>query len=166
MIVDYGWAYLPPCKSLLLRSGHCMPETNHQQASQSTGSTCTGCTPGSAPRTSFATCCRYTLVEEDGSTHSVIFINSNAQEFETFPLPGLVYRTIGTESFSRNKTSFLHRIWIQKRICREANKPLCYYRRSFRHACYSWPHTWRCGKTGFRSFGQVLGFGEWSERFF
>ena len=55
MIVDYGWAYLPPCKSLLLRSGHCMPETNHQQASQSTGSTCTGCIPGSAPRTSFAT---------------------------------------------------------------------------------------------------------------
>ena len=46
--------------------------------------------------------CRYTLVEEDGSTHSVIFINSNAQEFETFPLPGLVYRTIGTELFSRN----------------------------------------------------------------
>jgi len=38
---------------------------------------------------------RYTLVEDDGSTHSVIFINSNAQEFETFPLPGLVYRTIG-----------------------------------------------------------------------
>ena len=38
------------------------------------------------------------MVEEDGSTHSVIFINSNAQEFETFPLPGLVYRTIGKES--------------------------------------------------------------------
>ena len=37
------------------------------------------------------------MVEEDGSTHSVIFINSNAQEFETFPLPGLVYRTIGKE---------------------------------------------------------------------
>ena len=34
-------------------------------------------------------------MEEDGNTHSVIFINSNAQEFETFPLPGLVYRTIG-----------------------------------------------------------------------
>ena len=38
---------------------------------------------------------RYTVVEDDGSTHGVLFINSNAQEFETFPLPGLVYRTIG-----------------------------------------------------------------------
>ena len=32
-----------------------MPETNHQQESQSTGSTCTGCIPGSRPGTSFAT---------------------------------------------------------------------------------------------------------------
>ena len=39
--------------------------------------------------------CRYTVVEDDGSTHGVVFINSAAQEFETFPLPGLVYRTIG-----------------------------------------------------------------------
>ena len=38
---------------------------------------------------------RYTVVEDDGSTHGVLFINSNAQEFETFPLPGVVYRTIG-----------------------------------------------------------------------
>ena len=42
---------------------------------------------------------RYTVVEEDGSTHGVVFINSNAQEFETFPLPGLVYRTIGSGLF-------------------------------------------------------------------
>ena len=38
---------------------------------------------------------RYTVVEDDGSTHGVLFINANAQEFETFPLPGVVYRTIG-----------------------------------------------------------------------
>jgi alpha-glucosidase (family GH31 glycosyl hydrolase) len=38
---------------------------------------------------------RYTVVEDDGSAHGVVFINSNAQEFATLPLPGLVYRTIG-----------------------------------------------------------------------
>ena len=34
-------------------------------------------------------------MEDDGNTHGVVFINSAAQEIETFPLPGLIYRSIG-----------------------------------------------------------------------
>ena len=60
------------------------------------------------------------MVEDDGSTHAVIFINSNAQEFETFPLPGLIYRTIVTLNtmFSKNLSSFASYI-IQKSKLKE-----------------------------------------------
>ena len=37
----------------------------------------------------------YTVVEEDGNTHSVLFLNSNAQEVALTPAPGIIYRTIG-----------------------------------------------------------------------
>ncbi|CAL4100019.1 unnamed protein product, partial [Meganyctiphanes norvegica] len=37
----------------------------------------------------------YLLVEEDGSAHAVLMINSNAMEAETFPLPGVTLRSIG-----------------------------------------------------------------------
>jgi len=40
---------------------------------------------------------RYTVLEEDGSTHGVLFLNSNAQEVTLTPAPGLVYRTTGGE---------------------------------------------------------------------
>ena len=57
---------------------------------------------------------RYTVLEEDGSTHGVLFLNSNAQEVGPMskkrklwtyqinqvtlsPAPGLVYRTTGGE---------------------------------------------------------------------
>ena len=38
---------------------------------------------------------RYTVIEEDGNTHGVLFLNSNAQDVTLTPAPGLVYRTIG-----------------------------------------------------------------------
>ncbi|XP_023324355.1 sucrase-isomaltase, intestinal [Eurytemora carolleeae] len=38
---------------------------------------------------------RYTVLEEDGNAHGVLFLNSNAQEVLLMPTPGLVYRTIG-----------------------------------------------------------------------
>ncbi|CAG7733772.1 unnamed protein product [Allacma fusca] len=38
---------------------------------------------------------RYTVLEEDGSAHGVVIVNSNAQEFITIPSPALLYRTIG-----------------------------------------------------------------------
>ena len=71
---------------------------------------------------------RYTLVEDDGSTHAVIFINSNAQEFETFPLPGLIYRTIVTSNtmFSKNLSSFASYI-IQKSKLKEQISDFYYY---------------------------------------
>ncbi|OXA46849.1 Maltase-glucoamylase, intestinal [Folsomia candida] len=37
----------------------------------------------------------YTVLEEDGNAHSVVIVNSNAQEFVMHPHPGIVYRTIG-----------------------------------------------------------------------
>eukprot|EP00095_Tigriopus_kingsejongensis_P010472 maker-scaffold1269_size51662-snap-gene-0.10 protein:Tk10472 transcript:maker-scaffold1269_size51662-snap-gene-0.10-mRNA-1 annotation:"maltase- intestinal-like" len=37
----------------------------------------------------------YTVVEDDGNTHSVLFLNSNAQEWTLTPNPNLVFRTIG-----------------------------------------------------------------------
>jgi len=37
----------------------------------------------------------YTVVEDDGKAHSVVIVNSNAQEFQITPTPGYVYRTIG-----------------------------------------------------------------------
>lgn len=37
----------------------------------------------------------YTAVEDDGQVHSVLFLNSNAQEVALTPAPGIVYRTIG-----------------------------------------------------------------------
>ncbi|CAL8087113.1 unnamed protein product [Orchesella dallaii] len=37
----------------------------------------------------------YTVVENDGNTHSVAIVNSNAQEFEMHPSPGIVYKTLG-----------------------------------------------------------------------
>lgn len=37
----------------------------------------------------------YTVVEDDGNTHSVLLLNSNAQEITLTPAPGLIYRTIG-----------------------------------------------------------------------
>ncbi|CAG7722384.1 unnamed protein product [Allacma fusca] len=38
---------------------------------------------------------QYTVLEEDGNAHSVLFVNSNAQEFVVLPAPGLLHRTIG-----------------------------------------------------------------------
>ena len=38
---------------------------------------------------------RYTVIEKDGNTHGVLFLNSNAQDVTLTPAPGLVYRTIG-----------------------------------------------------------------------
>ena len=35
---------------------------------------------------------RYTVLEQDGKAHGVIFLNSAAQEVETLPLPAIVYR--------------------------------------------------------------------------
>ncbi|XP_061182189.1 maltase-glucoamylase-like [Saccostrea echinata] len=37
----------------------------------------------------------YTCVEEDGNTHGVLLLNSNAQDYAFTPLPMLTYRTIG-----------------------------------------------------------------------
>ena len=38
----------------------------------------------------------YMVIEdEEGNTHSVLFMNSNAQEVQMTPAPGLIYRTIG-----------------------------------------------------------------------
>ncbi|CAG7817295.1 unnamed protein product, partial [Allacma fusca] len=37
----------------------------------------------------------YTVLEDDGRAHTVLIVNSNAQEFEMTPAPGIVYRTIG-----------------------------------------------------------------------
>ena len=37
----------------------------------------------------------YTVVEPDGNTHSVVILNSNAQEFALHPAPAYIYRTIG-----------------------------------------------------------------------
>ena len=37
----------------------------------------------------------YTVVEDDGKVHSVLFLNSNAQEVALTPAPGVIYRTIG-----------------------------------------------------------------------
>ncbi|CAL8083188.1 unnamed protein product [Orchesella dallaii] len=37
----------------------------------------------------------YTVIENDGNAHSVVIVNSNAQEFVIQPTPGYVYRTIG-----------------------------------------------------------------------
>ena len=37
----------------------------------------------------------YTVLEEDGNAHSVLFLNSNAQEWALTPRPALTYRTIG-----------------------------------------------------------------------
>ena len=38
----------------------------------------------------------YSVVEDEaGNTHSVLFLNSNAQEVQLTPAPGIVYRTIG-----------------------------------------------------------------------
>ena len=46
----------------------------------------------------------YTVVEEDGNTHSVLFLNSNAQEVVLTPAPGLIYRTIGKCGVISHKT--------------------------------------------------------------
>ena len=41
----------------------------------------------------------YSVVEDAaGNTHSVLFLNSNAQDVQLTPAPGLVYRTIGNTS--------------------------------------------------------------------
>ncbi|XP_069998750.1 maltase-glucoamylase-like [Penaeus vannamei] len=37
----------------------------------------------------------YLVVEENGSSHAVLWLNSNAMEAETMPLPGLTLRSIG-----------------------------------------------------------------------
>uniref|UniRef100_H2YDG1 alpha-glucosidase n=1 Tax=Ciona savignyi TaxID=51511 RepID=H2YDG1_CIOSA len=37
----------------------------------------------------------YISMEDDGNSHGVLFLNSNAQDVTTTPAPGLVYRTIG-----------------------------------------------------------------------
>ena len=37
----------------------------------------------------------YTVLEDDGNAHSVLFLNSAAQEWYVTPNPGFVYRTIG-----------------------------------------------------------------------
>ncbi|KAG4066226.1 hypothetical protein HA402_000450 [Bradysia odoriphaga] len=37
----------------------------------------------------------YTMVENDGNTHTVLYLNSNAQEFVLTPAPSYIYRTIG-----------------------------------------------------------------------
>ncbi len=37
----------------------------------------------------------YTVLEDDGNAHSVLFLNSNAQEAVLTPAPGIIYRTIG-----------------------------------------------------------------------
>ncbi|XP_021964900.1 maltase-glucoamylase, intestinal [Folsomia candida] len=37
----------------------------------------------------------YTMVEPDGSTHTILFLNSNAQEFLLTPAPSYTYRTTG-----------------------------------------------------------------------
>ncbi|XP_063595395.1 maltase-glucoamylase-like [Penaeus indicus] len=37
----------------------------------------------------------YMVVEEDGTSHAVLWLNSNAMEAETMPLPGLTLRSIG-----------------------------------------------------------------------
>ena len=37
----------------------------------------------------------YTVLENDGNAHSVLFLNSNAGDATLTPKPGVVYRTIG-----------------------------------------------------------------------
>jgi alpha-glucosidase (family GH31 glycosyl hydrolase) len=37
----------------------------------------------------------YTVLEEDGNAHSVLFLNSAAQEWSLTPKPAFIYRTIG-----------------------------------------------------------------------
>lgn len=37
----------------------------------------------------------YTVVEDDGNTHSVLFLNSDFQEIVLTPAPGVIYRTLG-----------------------------------------------------------------------
>lgn len=36
----------------------------------------------------------YTVVEPDGNAHTVLFLNSAAQEWTTTPNPSLIYKTI------------------------------------------------------------------------
>lgn len=43
----------------------------------------------------------YTVLEEDGRAHAVLFLNSNAQEFKTMPAPAVHYRTIGKGYITR-----------------------------------------------------------------
>ena len=37
----------------------------------------------------------YTVLEDDGNAHTVLFLNSNAQEWNLTPNPSFTYRTIG-----------------------------------------------------------------------
>ncbi|XP_037793117.1 maltase-glucoamylase, intestinal-like [Penaeus monodon] len=51
--------------------------------------------PGSAGENLYGVHPMYVVVEEDGSSHAVLWLNSNAMEAETMPLPGLTLRSIG-----------------------------------------------------------------------